>query len=65
MSRMSPEITKSIRLSTDKMTVQVGVDLDSSRIVEAPPIIQAFRGQPIGFLLLWMARQGTVTVDFL
>lgn len=38
------------------MTVYVGVDDDT--IVEAPPVVRRFVGQPVSNLVEWMLRQG-------
>ena len=43
-------------LSSESMTVAVQT-LDDV-IVEGPPIVGSFRGQPLGELRFWMQRQG-------
>ena len=49
-------------VSSKRMTV--GVRTKAYRIVEAPPVVRVFLGQPIGNLVDWMAKQGGLRVEF-
>jgi hypothetical protein len=42
-------------MSTDEMTC--GVDVEDGRIVDAPPIVKKFIGQPIENFRDWMSKQ--------
>jgi hypothetical protein len=43
-------------LSTERMSVSVAIDEDDV-IVDAPPIVRKFIGQPITNLMRWLAKQ--------
>jgi hypothetical protein len=54
-SHREDQITKIWWLSTESMTVQVITE--NGVIVDAAPIVQKFKGQPLSNLIGWMKRQ--------
>jgi len=44
-------------VSSKKMTISVDVDAEDI-IIDTPPIVQKFKGQPLDNLIRWMKKQG-------
>jgi len=49
-------------LSAGGITVAVRV-LENGRVVQGPPIVRKFMGQPVDNLLRWMQKHGDVTSE--
>lgn len=45
------------------MAMTVGVTTKDGKIIEAPPIVRKFIGQPVDSLIGWMTKQGGLRVE--